>query len=75
MQQIYKLSCSRSAMLQAEFSLSAAAVAWGYVVVNGNTELKQIIRMPSAITHSVSLKLAWHPARSNSHVGHLHWFL
>lgn len=43
-------------MLQAEFSLSAAAVAWVYVVIHGNTELKQIIRMPSAIAHSFSLQ-------------------
>lgn len=74
MQKFCKLSCSRSALLQAEFSLPAAAVAWVYVVINGSTDLKQIIRMPSAITRSFSLKPAWHPAPSNSHVSHMHWF-
>lgn len=49
-------------------SLSAAAVAWFSVMINGKIELKQIIRMPSAITHSFSLKPVWHPAPSISHL-------
>lgn len=49
-------------------SLSAAAVTWCYVMINGKIELKQIIRMPSTITRSFSLKPAWHPAPSISHL-------
>lgn len=50
------------------YSLFAAAVAWFYVMINGNIELKQIIRMPWAITYSFSLKPVWHPAPSISHL-------
>lgn len=76
MQQFCKVSHSRLALLQAEFTPAAyLQQQWpGFVMINGNTELKQIIRMSSAITCSLSLKPAWHPAPSISHIGGMCWF-